>query len=52
MNPALIILIFVAGTLLWFICAFLFKPIGSLFKRLFDDAKRAINDNEENKKGE
>lgn len=43
MNPILIILILLAGCLLWLICAFMFKPLGKLFSRLWNDAEEAIN---------
>lgn len=53
MNPVLIILILLSGVLLWFLLAFLFRPVGSLFKKLFDDVKEAINEteNDDDKKG-
>lgn len=52
MNPILIIGIFVAGFLLWLLCAWLYQPIGRLCSRLISDAKNAINDNETNKEEE
>lgn len=49
MNPVLIILILIAGFLLWLICSFLYKPIGRFFRRFWEDAKEAINYKETNK---
>ena len=48
MHPVFVIGVFGAGALLWLLLSFLYKPIGCLGKRLIDDAKRAIT--EENKK--
>lgn len=49
MNPLLIILIFIGGGLLWLLCSFLFKPLGKIFKKLFDDAKEAMSEETETK---
>jgi len=48
MNPVFFIGLFAAGALLWLLLSFLFKPIGSVGKRLVDDAKRVMTE-EENK---
>ena len=50
MNPILIVLILIAGFLLWLICSFLYKPIGKFFGRLWEDAGEAINYEETNNK--
>lgn len=51
MNPVLIILIFIGGGLLWLLCSFLYRPIGKVFKKLWDDAKGSMFDEEkENEK--
>lgn len=47
MNPVLVVLIFIGGGLLWLICSFLFQPIGKISKKLVDDAKDAMLDEEE-----
>ena len=57
MNPVLIMLVAIGAVLLWFMCAWLYKPIGSITTRLIDDSKRAMfgsNKTKENKeeKGE
>lgn len=53
MNPVLIILILLGGALLWLLLSFLYKPLGKIAKRLFDDAKESMEDDEkENKEGE
>ena len=53
MNPVFFIGLFVAGALLWLLLSFLYRPIGSIGKRLADDAKKAITEeNEKENKGE
>lgn len=56
MNPILVILILLGGFLLWLLLAFAYIPIGKIFKRLADDAKRAMSEDdtkeETNDKGE
>lgn len=47
MNIVFYLLLFIAVTLLWFVLAFLFKPIGRLFSRLWEDAKREMKLEEE-----
>lgn len=44
--PVFIFLIFIGAILLWLLCSFLFIPIGRLSKRIWKDAKDAMNDNE------
>ena len=44
MNPALLIIVGIGAILLWFLCAWLYKPIGSIIVRLFNDSKRAMFD--------
>ena len=46
MHPVLLILIFAAGFLLWLLCAFMYRPTGEIFKRLFDNAKEEITKEE------
>ena len=46
----LAILIIFAAVMLWFLLSFLFKPVGKLFYRLYEDAKVEItNENIESK---
>ena len=54
MHPVFLIGLVVAGLLLWLLLSFLYKPIGWIGKRLSNDAKRAITeDDKQNKnKGE
>ena len=54
MNPFLVFLIFLAVGILWLLCSFLYKPIGKIAKRIFDDAKEATSEEttNENNKGE
>lgn len=47
MNPVLVVLILIGGGLLWLLCSFLFRPIGKISKKLVDDAKDAMFDEEE-----
>jgi flagellar biogenesis protein FliO len=49
-NLAFYLLLLIAIVLLWFALAFLFKPIGNFFSRLWEDAKREMNlEDKENK---
>ncbi len=52
MNPILLCWIFLMGIFLWFICAFLYKPIGKFFNKLFSDSKNAMFDDETKDKEE
>lgn len=47
MNPALGIIIIVTIILLWFLLAFLYKPIGKLFYRIYKDAMDEIKNEDE-----
>lgn len=47
MNPFLILLVIIGCAMLWLIASFLYKPIGRLFCRLIQDAKDAINEEDE-----
>ena len=49
MNPVFIILVFIGGGTLWILSSFLFRPIGRVSKKLIDDAKEAMFE-EENEK--
>ena len=49
--PVFYILVIIAAILLWFLLAFMFKPMGKLGHRIWQDAVDAINEEEnENKK--
>lgn len=50
MNPIFWLLVVIATIFLWFILAFLYRPIGKFFYRIFKDAIDEINNN--NSKGE
>ena len=45
--PRFIFLLFLFGLLLWLLMSFLFMPLGKLAKRLWQDAKDAMNDYEQ-----
>lgn len=50
MNPIFIFLVFLGTFILWFLLAFLFKPVGSIISRLVNDVEEAMEiDNKENK---
>lgn len=50
MNPLFIFLVFLGTILLWFLLAFLFKPIGNIISRLVSDVMDAMEiDDTENK---
>ena len=42
--PAFYILVILGVVLLWFLLAFMFKPIGKFFHRLYQDAVDAIEE--------
>lgn len=50
MNPLFVFLVILIAILAWFLLASLFKPLGALFKTLFEDVDKAINKDDE--KGE
>ena len=47
MNPVFFVGIFAMGALLWLLLSFLYKPIGSIGKRLMTDAKKAMFEEEQ-----
>lgn len=49
MHPVFVIGVFGVGALLWLLLSFLYKPIGCVGKRLVDDAKKEMTE-ENNKK--
>lgn len=46
MNPLFVFLVIVIAIFAWFLLASLFKPLGALFKTLFDDVKKATDKDE------
>ena len=50
--PVFYILVFVAAILLWFLLAFMFKPMGKLGHRVWQDAVDAINEEDNKNKKE
>ena len=50
--PVFYILVFITAILLWFLLAFMFKPIGKLGHRIWKDAVDAINEEENETKKE
>ena len=52
MNPVFFIGLFVIAALLWLLLSVLYKPIGAICKRLVDDAKRAMFEEEQKNKEE
>lgn len=42
--PVFIFLIFLGGVLLWLLLSFIFVPLGKVAKRVWSDAKYAMND--------
>jgi uncharacterized RDD family membrane protein YckC len=46
--PVFYILVILAAILLWFLLAFMFKPMGKLGHRIWQDAVDAINEDDEN----
>lgn len=52
MNPVFWLLILSGAALLWLLLSFLFRPLGRVSKRLVDDAKREMFEEEKNKTNE
>lgn len=52
MNPVFFIGLFVIAALLWLCLSVFYKPIGALCKRLVDDAKKAMSEDEQKKNEE
>ena len=50
--PVFYILVFIAAILLWFLLAFMFKPMGKLGHRVWQDAVDAINEEDNKNKKE
>lgn len=50
MNPIFWVLVILAVILLWFLLAFLYRPIGRLFYRIWKDAINEINIKETERK--
>ena len=50
--PVFYFLVFLLAIFLWFTLSFLYKPTGRFFYRLWSDAKEAIDEKENNIKGE
>ena len=50
--PVFYILVFVAAILLWFLLAFMFKPMGKIGRRVWQDAVDAINEEDNKNKKE
>ena len=48
MNPFLILGAFAAAGLIWLLCSFLYRPLGKLGLRLFNDAKEEITKEDKN----
>lgn len=46
MNPVFVLLVIIAGFLLWLLGSFLYRPIGRFCKRLINDAKHAMEKDE------
>lgn len=49
MNLAFYIIVILLAVALWFLCSFLFKPIGKFLTRIFNDTKEIINEESETK---
>lgn len=51
MNPVFVFLVFVGVGILWFLLSFLFRPIGKLIYKIWQDAVDEINKDDEEKGG-
>ena len=43
MNPAFILIVFIAAFLLWLLLSFIFVPVGKLFNKLFKNSNKAMH---------
>lgn len=50
MNPVFIALVILSAIALWFLLSFLFRPIGELFLKIWEDAMNEMNKNENEEK--
>lgn len=50
MNPVFIALVILGATALWFLLSFLFRPIGNLFFKIWEDAMNEMNKKEDEEK--
>lgn len=50
MNPVFIVLVILGAIALWFLLSFLFRPIGDLFFKIWEDAMSEINKSEDKEK--
>lgn len=50
MNPVFIILVILGAAALWFLLSFLFRPLGNLFFKIWEDAMNEINKKEDTEK--
>lgn len=50
--PAFYLLVFLGIVLLWFLLAFMYKPIGKFFHRIWKDAVDAIEEVDDNEQKE
>lgn len=49
MNPAFVFLVIIGAISLWFLLSFTFPWLGKLFKRIWDDTKNNILEDEKEK---
>ena len=52
MNPVFYLIVIVTAVLLWFLLAFVFRPLGSMLLRLIRNALKKMDEEEENEKDE
>lgn len=52
MNPVLVFLVLIGAALFWLLCSFAYKFIGGIAKRMADDVKKAMLEEEEEIKDE
>ena len=52
MNPAFILIVAIVLIALWFLLSALYKPIGKLFGKIYDDAIKELTEEDEEKTGE
>lgn len=47
MNPILILIVILALIAIWFLLSSMYKPLGKFVSRIFDDTRKAMEDEDD-----
>ncbi len=47
MNPIMLLIVILIAVAIWFLLAFMYKPLGKIVYRIWNDAVNEIKNNEE-----